>query len=133
MLDRIESEFAERVRAIRRYQQLTQRQLAHRSALSEDSIRRIERARFAPSLGTLAKLANGFELPLATLFLPARLESKPDLDALLRTPHEVIQAVARSGRVREIVSLLEQRSDDELDTVLAVIRAVLEHVPASDE
>lgn len=47
---------------------MTQEALAERSGLSVDSIRRLERGGFSPSLDTLWKLCQGLELMLSTLF-----------------------------------------------------------------
>jgi transcriptional regulator with XRE-family HTH domain len=49
---------------------MTREVLAERSGLSADTIRRIERGSFAPSLSTLRKLCKAFELELSA-FLEA--------------------------------------------------------------
>ena len=54
-----------RLREIRRF---TQEQLAERSGLASDTIRRLEHGDFSPSLKTLRKLAFGLDLPLSTIF-----------------------------------------------------------------
>jgi len=60
--------FGAHVRTLREARRLTQESLAERSELSVDAIRRIERGAFSPSLNTLAGLAKGLEVSLASLF-----------------------------------------------------------------
>lgn len=47
---------------------LTQAEVADRSGLSSDTIRRIEHGGFSPSLDTLAKFARGLGITMTTLF-----------------------------------------------------------------
>lgn len=60
--------FGRHVCGLRRVRGLTQRALAKRSGLSEDTVRRLEHGSFSPSLTTLSKLAAGFEVALSTMF-----------------------------------------------------------------
>lgn len=60
--------FGRHVRSLRRARGLTQEQLAERSGLSTDTIRRLEHGSFSPSLDTLRKLCAGLDLQLHTLF-----------------------------------------------------------------
>jgi transcriptional regulator with XRE-family HTH domain len=46
---------------------MTQEQLAERSELSVDTVRRVERGAFSPSLETIAKLAAGLDISLPIL------------------------------------------------------------------
>ena len=76
---------------------MTQEVLAERSALSADTIRRLEHGSFSPSLETLRKLCVGLDLMLSTLFesfeLGARNESRELADLLAtRTPRELVMA-----------------------------------------
>jgi transcriptional regulator with XRE-family HTH domain len=68
-----------------------------RSGLSADTIRRLERGSFSPSLETLRKLCKGLDLQLSTLFeafeLGARNESRELADLLaFRSPRELVLA-----------------------------------------
>lgn len=60
------------VRALRRQRELTQEELAERSGLSVDAIRRIERGAFSASLNSLQKLSKGLSISLGTLFQSLR-------------------------------------------------------------
>ncbi len=60
--------FGAHVRSLRTSRSLTQESLAESSGLSVDSIRRIERGTFSPTLDTLAKLARGLGMTLSALF-----------------------------------------------------------------
>lgn len=60
--------FGEHLREQRRALNLTQKQLAQRSGLSDDSIRRLEYGSFSPSLFTLGRLCVGLDLRLSELF-----------------------------------------------------------------
>ena len=59
--------FGQHIRALRRSRGLTQEQLAERSELSTDSIRRIEQGRLTPSLTTIAKLGRGLQANVSTI------------------------------------------------------------------
>ena len=60
--------FGELTKSLRDARGLTQEQLAERSGLSADTIRRAEHGDFSPSLKTIGKLARGLDLDLSTLF-----------------------------------------------------------------
>jgi transcriptional regulator with XRE-family HTH domain len=83
--DRLPREFGARVRALRRVRDLTQAELAKRSALSVDGVRRLERGAYSPSLATLMRLANGLGVTLQQLLAPhAEFTSVEDVVAFLR-------------------------------------------------
>jgi transcriptional regulator with XRE-family HTH domain len=67
---------------------LKQEELAERCTLSADTIRRLERGAFSPSLLTLRKVAKGFGLSVAQLFQGFEVEDDgdeiSDLAALVR-------------------------------------------------
>jgi DNA-binding XRE family transcriptional regulator len=48
---------------------MTQEQLADRSDLSSDTIRRLELAEFSPSLDTITKVIDGLRIDFSTLFV----------------------------------------------------------------
>jgi transcriptional regulator with XRE-family HTH domain len=60
--------FGAHLKDLRKSRGLTQDALAERSGLAVDSIRRIERGAFSPSLDTLGKVARGLRLTLHGLF-----------------------------------------------------------------
>lgn len=60
--------FGRHVRSCRRSRGLTQEVLAERSDLSIDTIRRLEKGSFSPSLDTLRKLCMGLQLEISTFF-----------------------------------------------------------------
>jgi transcriptional regulator with XRE-family HTH domain len=94
------------IRGLRQGRELTQDQLAERSDLSVDAIRRIERGAFSPSLVTLGKLTTGLEISLTTLF--------SDMDR------------ERSHNVRQICDYLTNRTRNELALVWRVLRAMFD-------
>jgi transcriptional regulator with XRE-family HTH domain len=90
-------DFGRHVRSLRRARGQTQEELAQRSGLSADTIRRLEHGSFSPSLETLRKLCVGLDLQLSTLFesfeLGVRNESRELADLLAtRTPRELVLA-----------------------------------------
>jgi transcriptional regulator with XRE-family HTH domain len=60
--------FGSYLRQLREERGLTQSELALRSDLAVDSVRRIERGQLSPSLRSVAKLAAGMEISLHSLF-----------------------------------------------------------------
>lgn len=98
--------FGVHVRSLRHARQLTQEELAERSELSVDAIRRIERGAFSPSLETVNKLATGLDVSLRTLF------NEFDRD--------------RHDQVAELCDYLGKRNRNELRMVWRVIRAMFE-------
>jgi transcriptional regulator with XRE-family HTH domain len=98
--------FGAHIRALREARHLTQEALAERSELSVDSVRRIERGAFSPTLNTLAALAKGLEISLASLF-----------ESFDR---------GRRDDVAEIVDYLATRTAREVRTVWRVVRALFD-------
>jgi transcriptional regulator with XRE-family HTH domain len=98
--------FGVHVRGLRHGRQLTQEELAERSQLSVDAVRRIERGAFSPSLETVNKLATGLDVSLRTLF--------NDFDR------------DRRDQVAELCDYLGRRNRTELRMVWRVIRAMFE-------
>lgn len=103
--------FARHVRSCRRARGLTQETLAERCTLSPDTIRRLEKGTFSPSLDTLRKLCRGLHLELSTLFdsfeLGEREASRELGDALAGITPEVQEALFQLVDV-----LRRQRSED---------------------
>lgn len=98
--------FGQHIRLLRRARDLTQEALAERSELSIDAIRRIEAARFSPTLTTLGKLARGLEMSLSSMFAGAERPGRP---------------VAA-----EVANYLEGRSAKECQLALRVVRSIFE-------
>jgi transcriptional regulator with XRE-family HTH domain len=91
MADPAPAPFGAYVRHLREVHELKQEELAKRCTLSADTIRRLERGAFSPSLLTLRKLAKGFGLSVAQLFQGFEVEidgdhgdETSDLAALVR-------------------------------------------------
>jgi transcriptional regulator with XRE-family HTH domain len=90
--------FGRHAKSLRKARKYTQEQLAERSGLAADTIRRLERHEFSPSLNTLRKLATGLDLPLVTLFEAMEVGRPVDpeireLLELLRTPGLPVRAI----------------------------------------
>lgn len=104
-------QFGRHLRSLRRARGLTQDQLAERSGLSADTIRRLEHGSFSPTLDTLRKLCIGLDLLLSTLFesfeLGVRDEHRELLDLIAR----------RSPREIGLASRLLRALFDELDDI----------------
>lgn len=111
---RLESRFGEQVRALRNQRALTQDQLAAKSAISVDSIRRIERGELSPSLSTMAKLARGLNLRLRTLF--GGLDGEP----------------AGTHLADQLCDYLSGRSPSEIRRAHRVLEAMLAAGPEAD-
>ncbi len=96
--------FGDHIRDLRQARGLTQQELAERSELSVDAIRRIERGVLSPSLDTLQKLSRGMRISLPTLFRPLDGSGRDELAEIcdylahldahqLQTAWRVIQAM----------------------------------------
>lgn len=109
---RLEGLFGEHIRRLRTDRLLTQEQLADRSGLSVDSVRRIERGELSPSLATVTKLARGLEIRLVTLFTMLERGQAHD--------------------VQQICDLLGHRSEREIERAHRVLRAMLQPQDAGD-
>jgi transcriptional regulator with XRE-family HTH domain len=66
--------FGAHVRRLREVRRLTQEQLAERSGLATDTIRRLEHQNFSPSLRTLRKICAGLGLSVAAMFSSFELD-----------------------------------------------------------
>ncbi len=71
-------EFGRHLKRLREVRELTQEELALASGLSSDSIRRLERGEFSPSLRTLRKVARGLNLSVNQLFQGLDLAAEDD-------------------------------------------------------
>lgn len=102
----VRKRFGEHIRDQRKSRGLTQEQLAERSGLSVDAVRRIERGAFSPSLETVRKLSEGLDLSLRTLFVGVEGE--------------------RRDPVQEICDFLANRNAREVKLAWRVLRAMFE-------
>ena len=68
MNDTMRDQFGAHVKRLREVRGLTQEDLAKRSGLAADTIRRLEHQEFSPSLRTLQKVREGFGISVAALF-----------------------------------------------------------------
>lgn len=101
--DRDAQRLAWHTRHLRRARGLSQEGFAARCDLSVDTIRRLERGTFAPSLPTLRKLAAGLDLSLVTIF-------------------ETLEGGEVEG-ARETLDLLSTRTPSERALGLAMLRS----------
>ena len=94
------------VRGLREARKLTQEDLAERSGLAADTVRRLEHGSFNPSLKTLRKLCAGLELMLSTLF----------------EGHEL----GESSKLAELMDLMSARSEADVELVTEAARRLLD-------
>jgi transcriptional regulator with XRE-family HTH domain len=95
------SEFGRHIRRLRKGRGMTQEVLSERSGLSSDTIRRLERADFSPSLETLTKVIGGLRIDFSTLFVAFE-------------GHEI-------GTDRELLAMTRSLTPDELAKALRVL------------
>lgn len=104
--------FGPHIKRLRETRRLTQEELAERSDLASDTIRRLEHQDFSPSLRTLRKVCRGLNITLTTLFASFELsDPNPvvnDIAALLADRNEAIQRAALR-LVRELLDGLDER------------------------
>lgn len=106
-------QFGRHVRSLRRARGLTQEQLAERSTLSPDTIRRLEYGSFSPTHDTLRKLCHGLRVRVSTLFLGLELAERDipreftdlvstmdpaELDTLIRAVHSLLAVLAAGSK-----------------------------------
>jgi transcriptional regulator with XRE-family HTH domain len=90
--------FGAHVKRLREVRRLSQEELATRSGLASDTIRRLEHQEFSPSLRTLRKVCNGLGVSVAVMFSSFELGENeasaelPRIHALLlgRTQAELV-------------------------------------------
>jgi transcriptional regulator with XRE-family HTH domain len=70
--------FGAHVKRLREVRRLTQEELAERSGLAPDTIRRLEHQNFSPSLRTLRKICKGLELSVAAMFNSFELDAESE-------------------------------------------------------
>lgn len=108
--------FGAHVKRLREVRRLTQEELAERSGLAADTIRRLEHQDFSPSLRTLRKVCKGLGLSVAAMFNSFELEGVPE-------------------EIARINGLLIGRSSAELKLVERVLSTLFEELdrdPGSD-
>src|SRR5687767_5920452 len=72
-----QDKFGAHVKRLREVRRLTQEELATRSGLAADTIRRLEHQEFSPSLRTLRKVCKGLDLSVAAMFNSFELGEEP--------------------------------------------------------
>jgi transcriptional regulator with XRE-family HTH domain len=70
--------FGAHVKRLREVRRLTQEELAVRSGLAADTIRRLEHQEFSPSLRTLRKVCMGLDLTVAAMFNSFELDAESE-------------------------------------------------------
>ena len=88
-------DFAKRLHELRQRQKLTQKALAARAGVVPDTIYRLERGKFSPSLDTLNKLAEGLGLETVALIVD-NYDEADALAHLIRELPEMERQVAYS-------------------------------------
>ena len=109
-MTRKRSGFGGHLAGLREARGLTQEVLAEKCGVSADTIGRLERNGFSPSLDTLRKLAEGLDLRLSTLFEAYELGDR--------------------DRMREMTDLLASRPDADVVFVTELVRVVLRELDA---
>lgn len=99
--------FGAHIKRLREVRHLTQEELAQRSDLAADTIRRLEHQNFSPSLKTLRKVCKGLGLSVAVMFSSYELEGYPE-------------------ELRRILTLLIGRPERELKLVERVLTTLLD-------
>ena len=96
-LDGLVAGVGARVRALRSQQGMTLSELAEATGLSASMVSTVERGRTAPSLGTLARLASGLGVRVASLFSAAPADESP----VLRAADQIVDTTP-GGLVRRL-------------------------------
>jgi len=96
-LDGLVAGVGARVRALRSQQGMTLSELAEATGLSASMVSTVERGRTAPSLGTLARLASGLGVRVASLFSAVPADESP----VLRVADQIVDTTP-GGLVRRL-------------------------------
>ena len=89
---------------------MTQEQLAEKSGVAVDTVRRLEAGSFSPSLDTLIKVGAGMSLRLSTMFESCELGA--------------------TACTRELADLIASRSRRDLDLASRVLRSIFDELDA---
>lgn len=92
--------FGAHVKRLREVRRLTQEELAERSGLASDTIRRLEHQDFSPSLRTLRKVCKGLGITVAAMFGSFELRGVPEELARVNS--------ALTGRSPAVLGLVER-------------------------
>ena len=90
--------FAERLRSLRLERGLTQGGLAARSEVSVDAVRRLEKARYSPTLDTVSKLARGLGLSVSGMLAVVVTAAECQVEAM--TDKVVVLVLAQKFQQR---------------------------------
>lgn len=105
--------FGGHIASLRNARGFTQEVLAERSGLSADTIRRIELNSKSPNINTLRRLAAGLDMQLSTLFDAYELNTR--------------------NLTHELIDLLGGRSDEDVDLITRIAKAVLDELDAREK
>lgn len=78
-----QARFGSHFRRLREVRGLTQEQLAERSGVAADTVRRLEHGDFSPSLATLRQVTGGLGLQMSTLFATFELIARDETGELV--------------------------------------------------
>ncbi|MBW1712194.1 MAG: helix-turn-helix transcriptional regulator [Deltaproteobacteria bacterium] len=92
----IEQQIAAKIKAFRRSSGLTLEQLARRTGLSKGLLSRVENRKVSPPIATLARIAQGLGVPIASFFDQAQPRPAP-LSLVRRQDRQSIGPVKTSG------------------------------------
>lgn len=98
------------IRRLREARGWTRQNMAKRSGLAPDTIRRLEKEEFSPNLRTLKCVVSAFGISFSTLFSSFESEDAPAL--------------------KELSALLTGRPAKEISTVMNLVRAFLRELDA---
>jgi transcriptional regulator with XRE-family HTH domain len=102
--------FGQHIRSLRKARDFTQQDLADRSDLAADTIRRLEGEEFSPSLRTLQCVVGALGIRMSTLFLGYELDDR--------------------AAAHELIDLLAGRPEWEVRFVFGLVKRVLRELDA---
>jgi transcriptional regulator with XRE-family HTH domain len=82
-------EIGQKIRILRKIKKMSQVELANKARLHQTLIGKIERAEINPTVASLEKIANAFNIPLAELFTFAKGKGVVDTD--IKTLNKAIE------------------------------------------
>lgn len=103
-------EISKKIRELRKSLKLTQNQFAELVGLSEDSIGKIERGLYVPTIETLNKIATALKIPIQDLISP--IKKRP--------------AQKLPGALDDLIAYLQTRSPDDIRFIHELAVKILE-------
>jgi len=111
-MDDIKKVIGARIRSLRKTLGLTQEELAERASLANETISRVERGIQGATLDNYLALAEALDVNLKELF---------DIG------DKNLEKIISQKRIREIVSILQDRKKADIELVFQIVKMVLEH------